>query len=132
MEPNIPPTTTQGTSLSALTTDWAIFAPLLNVIDQTSRRAAREEYAKLQTEQAAAEAKARRDEEPIDNKEAATLLGVIPQTTWEYYRKGLLNGSKVGGRILFRRGDVLALLQSQTNLDGRRKYARRATTQKSR
>ena len=131
MEPHRPlPTAPAPHTLSA---HWAAAVlPLLEVIDQTSRRAAREEYARLQTEQADADAKARRDEEPVDIKQAAELLGVIPQTAWEYHKKGLLPGSKVGGRILFRRGAVLALLQTQTHPDGRRKYARRGTNEKGR
>jgi hypothetical protein len=109
-----------------------VFAPLFAEIDQHARRAAREEYAKLQVEQADAEIEAQRNEQRIDKYAAAERLSVTTQTVWEYYRKDLLPGVKVGNRILFRRGDVEALLQVQTKPDGRRKYARRATNQKGR
>lgn len=101
-----------------------ILAPLFAEIDEHSRRAAREEFAKMQAEQHAATAEARRNEEPLNVKQAATLLGITAQTVWEWQKRGTLPSYRLGKRIMFRRGEVLAALQAQTQPDGRRKYAR--------
>jgi excisionase family DNA binding protein len=117
---------------AALASFGNLLAPIISELDQFARRAAREEYAKLLAETEAATAEARRNEEPLTVKQVAELLNVTPQTAWEWYKRDLLNGSKIGGRLLFRRGDVLAALQAQTQPDGRRKYARKSTKQKGR
>ena len=101
-------------------TTWAAaFAPLLAALARHSRRAVREEYATLHAEQAAAEAEARRNEEPLSIKQAAGLLGITPQTTWEWQKRGLLPSYRLGKRILFRRGDVLAALYEPSRVAGR-------------
>lgn len=106
---------------------WAeVLAPLFEQIDQQSRRAAREEYIKLLAEQETTTAEARRNEEPLTVKQAAELLGVTAQTAWEWQKRGLLISHRIGRRIFFRRGEVLAALQVHTHQDGRRKYARRS------
>ena len=104
---------------------WAeIFTPILAEFDQRSRQAAREEFAKMLSEQTMAAAEARCNEEPLNVKQAAALLGITPQTAWEWQKRNLLPSYRLGKRIMFRRGEVLAALQAQTHPDGRRKYAR--------
>lgn len=106
---------------------WAeILSPLLETLDQHSRRAAREEYIKLLAEQEESKAEARRNEELLNIKQAAELLGVTAQTAWEWQKRQLLVSYRVGKRIFFRRGEVLMALQAQTGPDGRRKYARQS------
>jgi hypothetical protein len=88
---------------------------------------------RLQAEQQAAAEAVQQNEELVDKHVAAAELKVTPQTIWTWYQRGDLPGAKVGNRILFRLGDVRALLKIKTLPDGRRKYARRAATnQKSR
>ncbi len=107
--------------------NWAeVLAPLFEQLDQQSRRAAREEYIKLLTEQETTTAEARRNEEPLTVKQAAELLGITAQTAWEWQKRGLLMSHRIGRRIFFRRGEVLAALQAHTHQDGRRKHARRS------
>lgn len=110
-------------------TRWAeLLAPLFDKIEQHSRRAAREEYVKLLAEQEAIAAETHRNEALLNVKQAAELLGVTAQTTWEWQKRGLLPSHRVGRRIFFKQGEVLAALQTQTHADGRRKYARRTIT----
>ncbi|WP_158011113.1 helix-turn-helix domain-containing protein [Hymenobacter lapidarius] len=59
--------------------------------------------------------------------QAAQLLGLCPQTVYEWAKAEKLQAFKVGRAVRFKRGHVLAALQQQTQPDGRRKYARRAT-----
>lgn len=101
-----------------------LLAPVFAELERQSRRAAREEFARLQAEQVDASAEARRNEEPLNVKQAAALLGITPQTAWEWQKRGTLPSYRLGNRIMFRRGEVLAALQAQTQPDGRRKYAR--------
>lgn len=101
-----------------------ILAPFFAEIYQHSRQAAREEFVKMQAEQTMAAAEARRNEEPLNVKQAAALLGITPQTAWEWQKRNMLPSYRLGKRIMFRRGEVLAALQAQTHPDGRRKYAR--------
>lgn len=105
---------------------------LYELVDERVESSLRIKQAALQSEQENADAEAQRNEQRIDKYAVAERLSVTTQTVWEYYRKDLLPGVKVGNRILFRRGDVEALLQVQTKPDGRRKYARRTSPQKSR
>jgi excisionase family DNA binding protein len=107
-------------------------ALLYELVDERVESSLRVKQAALQSEQENADAEAQRNEQRIDKYAVAERLGVTTQTVWEYYRKDLLPGVKVGNRILFRRGDVEALLQVQTKPDGRRKYARRPGNQKGR
>lgn len=105
---------------------WAeVLTPLFEQIDQHSRRAAREEYIKLLAEQETTTTEARRNEETLTVKQAAELLGITAQTAWEWQKRKLLISYRIGRRIFFRRGEVLAALQAHTHQDGRRKYARR-------
>ena len=105
---------------------WAeVLTPLFEQIDQYSRRAAREEYIKLLAEQETTTAETRRNEETLTVKQAAELLCITPQTAWEWQKRKLLISYRIGRRIFFRRGEVLAALQAHTHQDGRRKYARR-------
>jgi excisionase family DNA binding protein len=112
-------------SYAPLPNKWMeMLAPLFAELEQQSRRAAREEFTRLQAEQVDASAEARRNEEPLNVKQAATLLGITPQTVWEWQKRGTLPSYRLGNRIMFRRGEVLAALKAQTQHDGRRKYAR--------
>lgn len=109
-------------------------AALLNeLVDERVESSLRTKQAEIRREQEAAATEAQRLQKHVDKFVVAERLNVAPQTVWEYYRKDLLPGVKIGNRILFRLADVEALLKTQTKPDGRRKYARRVTTnQKSR
>lgn len=78
-------------------------------------------------EQAAAAAEADRNEEVLTVNQAAQLLGLRPQTVYEWVKAEKLPAFKVGRGVHFKRGQVLAALQQQTQPDGHRKYARRST-----
>lgn len=105
-------------------------APFLAELDRRTRQIAREEHEKLLAEREAAAADAVQNETLLNVKQTADLLGVKPQTAWEWQKRGVLKSYKLGGRLMFRRGEVLAALQAQTGPDGRRKYARRTLSQK--
>jgi hypothetical protein len=103
-------------------------ALIFELVDEQVERSLRLKQAELKDEQAAAEAETIRNEKRIDKHVAAAECHVTPQTIWTWYQKGTLRGAKVGNRILFRLGDVKALLKDKTQPDGRRKYSRRTTT----
>jgi hypothetical protein len=87
----------------------------------------------LQAEQQAAAESIQQNDKRVDKYGAAAECHVTPQTIWTWYKHDKLPGAKVGNRILFRLGDIRALLKAQTLPDGRRKHARRtAANQKSR
>lgn len=86
----------------------------------------------IQAEQQAATEAVQQNEKLVDKHTAAAECHVAPQTIWAWYRRGDLPGKMAGNRLLFRLGDVRALLKNQTLPDGRRKYARRTSSQKSR
>ena len=114
-------------------TDWAaVLTPLFAEIDKQSRRAAREEYAKLLAEQAAAADEADRNDQVLTVEQAAALLEVRPQTVYEWVKTGKLLAFRIGRAVRLKRGQVLAALEAQTKPDGRRKYARRAVSPKAR
>ncbi len=104
-----------------------LFTPLLEELDRYARRAAREEYELLLAEKAAAAAEADRNDQVLTVTEAAQLLGLRPQTVYEWVKAEKLQAFKVGRGVRFKRGYVLAVLELQTQPDGRRKYARRTT-----
>ncbi|WP_158010898.1 helix-turn-helix domain-containing protein [Hymenobacter lapidarius] len=91
------------------------------------RWAAREEYELMTVEKAAAAAEADQNDQVLTVAQAAQLLGLCPQTVYEWAKAEKLQAFKVGRAVRFKRGHVLAALQQQTQPDGRRKYARRAT-----
>lgn len=99
--------------------------PFLAEIDRMSRRAAREEYELLLAEKAAAAAEADRNDQVLTVSQAATLLGIRPQTVYEWITAGRLKSFRLGRAVRLKRGQVLAALEAQTQPDGRRKYARR-------
>lgn len=109
-----------------------VFALFLAEIDRRSRKAAREEYELLLAEKAAAAIEADKNDQVLTVQQAASLLGVRPQTVYEWIKADKLKSFKVGRSVRLKRGQVLAALQVQTQPDGRRKYARRGQQQKAR
>ncbi len=123
-QPILPPHTL-GEAFAPLLTD----APFL--VEMIDRRI-RGMFPQLQAEQQAAVEATQQNEKLVDKHVAAAECHVAPQTIWTWHRRGDLPGTMVGNRILFRLGDIRALLKNQTLPNGRRKYARRTTAQKSR
>ena len=122
-----------GLLLSTPPTDWvAVLTPLFAEIDKRSRHAAREEYAKMLAEQVAEAEEADRNDQVLTVAEAAALLGIRPQSAYMWIKDGKLQAFRIGRTVRLKRGQVLAALQAQTQADGRRKYARRATTKSPR
>jgi len=122
-----------GPPSTSLPSIWAeILTPFFAEIDRHSRRAAREEYTKLLAEQAAEAAETDRNDQVLTVEQAAALLGVRPQTVYEWIKVEKLQAFRIGRAVRLKRGQVLAALKAQTQPDGRRKYARRATNKKSR
>ena len=122
-----------GSLLNVPPTDWAkILIKLLEAFDRQSRQAAREEYKLLLAEQAEAAAEADRNDQVLTVAQTAELLGLQPQSIYEWIKAGKLQAFKMGRAVRLKRGQVMAALQAQTLPDGRRKYARRATNKKSR
>ncbi|MGI4873898.1 MAG: helix-turn-helix domain-containing protein [Janthinobacterium lividum] len=107
--------------------NWAeLLTPLLLEVDRHFRRIAREEHTLLLAEMAAVAAKADEDDQVLNVQQTAELLGVRPQTVYEWIKAGKLTSFVIGrSAIRLKRGQVLATLQAQTQPDGRRKYARR-------
>ncbi|WP_310394168.1 helix-turn-helix domain-containing protein [Hymenobacter sp.] len=109
---------------------WAqALLPLLGELDRYVRQAARQEYQALLHEQAQAAAQAFQAEQLLDVAGAAALLGVTCGTIYDWVKAHKIATHRAGRQLRFRRGEVLALLETQTQPDGRRKYARkRAST----
>lgn len=120
-----------GSPFTVPPTNWAeILTPLFAEIDRQSRRAAREEYELLLAEQAEAAAEADRNDEVLTAPQVAAIFQMREQTVYEWFKSDKLKGYKVGRAVRFKRGEVMAALKAQTKPDGRRKYARRAATNK--
>ena len=128
--------TRQGISTSPLHTgspmfgtpvNWAELAsPLLAAVDIYVRFVVRNEIQALSNEAAIAVTTAEQNEQILNVQQAADVLGMRPQTVYEWIKAGKLPSLTVGGRsVRLKRGDVLAALQAHSQLDGRRKYARR-------
>ena len=122
-----------GSPLNVPPTNWAeMFTPLFAAIDLHSRRAAREEYELLLAEKAEATAEADRNDQVLTVAQTAELLGMQPQSVYEWIKAGKLQAFKLGRAVRLKRGQLMAALQAQTLPDGRRKYARRTANKKSR
>ena len=122
-----------GSLLNVPPTNWAeLLTPFFAEIDRHSRQAAREEYELLLVEKAEAADEADRNDQVLTVPQAAALLGMRPQSVYEWVKAGKLQAFKMGRAVRLKRGQVLSALQAQTQPDGRRKYARRATNKKSR
>ena len=104
-----------------------LLIPVFEELGRYARRVSREEHELLAAEKAAAAAEADRNDQFLSVKEAAQLLGLRPQTVYEWAKAEKLTYFKVGRHVRFKRGHVLAALELQTQPDGRRKYARRST-----
>ena len=72
-----------------------------------------------------------RNDQILTRSQAADLLGMRPQTVFEWIKADKLKAFRVGRAVRLKRGQVLAALQAQTT-DGRRKYAGKASKQKGR
>jgi hypothetical protein len=122
-----------GNSLNPLTSllPWASFLePFIQEFERRQEQKARELFLRLLNEQAASSTKKEKDEELLNKPQTAALLNIRPKTVDAWKTKGILPSHKLGGRIFYKRGEVLAALQAQTQPDGRRKYARRAAANK--
>lgn len=111
-----------------LLSDWTPFFQLLAQAEQRMRQIAREEFQLMAAEQIAAAAEVEKNEKLLTVNQVADILGVRPQTVYEWNKANKLNALRTGkgNRTLrFKRGDVYAALHAQTQPDGRRKYARR-------
>ena len=108
-----------------------LLTQLFQKLDRHVRWAAREEYELLMAGKATATAAADRNEKVLTVNQAAQLLGLRPQTVYEWVKAEKLPAFKIGRGVRFKRGQVLAALQQQTQPDGRRKYARRRTGRSS-
>lgn len=121
-----------GEQPAQLVNQWPeLLNQLFQEFDRHARWAAREEYELLTAEKAAAEKEADQNDQVLTVSQAATLLGLCPQTVYEWVKAEKLTYYKVGSSIRFKRGHVLAALQLQTQPDGRRKYSRRIMGQPS-
>jgi len=117
-----------GVQPAHLVNQWPeLLTKLFQELDRHVRRAAREEYELLVAEKAATTAEADRNEEVLTVNQAAQLLGLRPQTVYEWVKAEKLQAFKVGRGVRFKRGQVLAALKQQIQPDGRRKYARRTS-----
>ena len=115
-----------GVQPAHLINQWPeLLTKLFQELNRHVRWAAREEYELLVAETAAATAEADRNEEVLTVNQAAQLLGLRPQTVYEWVKAEKLQAFKVGRGVRFKRGQVLAALKQQIQPDGRRKYARR-------
>ena len=107
---------------------WALLTPLFEELDRYARRAAREEYELLVAEKATDAAETDRNDQVLTVNQAALLLGLRPQTMYEWVKAEKLQAHKVEARaIRFKRGNVLAAPELQPQPDGQSKYARRTT-----
>lgn len=108
-------------------TNWAeLTSPLLAAIDLYVRFVVRSEIQVLSAEAETAVATAEQNEHILTVQQAADVLGMRPQTVYEWIKANKLPSFTVGSRsVRLKRGDVLAALQAHSQPDGRRKYARR-------
>jgi hypothetical protein len=107
-------------------------APFFEEIDRRVDRRVAEMVAQALAQKAAETAEQEKNEQLLNDQQTAEILGVKRKTVHVWKQKHLLPYHQLGGRIFYKRGEVLAALEASTQPDGRRKYARRTTTQKSR
>lgn len=100
-----------------------IFDACLGQLINDVRAVVRDE---LSQQRAAPIADATAFEKLLTPEQTAELLGICRQTVFDWAKRGLLVAHRLGRRTFFKRGEVLAALQSQQQPTGRRKYARRA------
>jgi hypothetical protein len=119
-------------SVAPRPTGLEILALLFEEFDRRQHQTAREVCAQLLAEREAAAAEAERNEKLLDKDQTAEMLGGVAKKTVDAWReRGILPSHRIGGRVFFKMGEVLAALQAHTQPDGRRKYARRATNKKA-
>jgi excisionase family DNA binding protein len=112
--------------LSSVAPRWAaILAPFFEEIHRQQTLVANEAVARALAQQVNEAAEKEKNEELLNDQQAAELLGVKRKTVFSWKQKGLLPSHRLGGRIFYKRGEVLAALEASTQPDGRRKYARR-------
>lgn len=104
-----------------------LFTSLLEELNRFTRQAAREEYELMDVAKALAAKENDQNDEILTVKQAAQLLGLRPQTVYEWIKVQKLTSFRVGRAVRFKREQVLKALIQQTQPDGRRKYARRIT-----
>jgi excisionase family DNA binding protein len=107
-----PPTATLGQILDSY------FGQLISDV----RAAVREEMGQQRPALAADTGDA---EKLLTPEQTAELLGVCRQTVFDWAKRGLLIAHRLSRRTFFKRGEVMAALQSQQQPTGRRKYARK-------
>jgi excisionase family DNA binding protein len=106
--------------------NWAeLSGPLLTAIDLYVRFVVRSEIQVFSDEAATAVATTEQNEQILNVQQAADVLGMRPQTVYEWIKAGKLSSFTVGSRsVRLKRGDVLAALQAHIQPNGRRKHAR--------
>jgi hypothetical protein len=118
-----PPTT--------ISTGADFLAPFFDEIARRVDRRVDEAVARALAQKASEAAEKEENEELLNDQQTAEILGVKRKTVHVWKQKRLLPYHQLGGRIFYKRGEVLAALEASTQPDGRRKYARRDTNQKS-
>jgi len=71
--------------------------------------------------------------ELLDVPAAAELLGVVKQTIHDYVKREVLfpHRLRAGGKLYFKRGELLAALQGSKQVPGASRAARRTTNKKA-
>ncbi|MBH8557923.1 helix-turn-helix domain-containing protein [Hymenobacter negativus] len=119
---------TTGTANEA-PSHWAPVLQLIALAEQRFRQIAREEHLLLAAEQIDVAAVADQNDQMLTVQQAAAVLGMKPQTVYEWIKAGKIQSCTAGSRsVRIKRGHVLAALQAHTQPDGRRKYARRSSS----
>ena len=108
----------------------AAFLAIMSAVEHTAREAATAQWSRLQAENTSASTAT--NDELLSVEKTAELLDVVPQTVFDWRKRGILIAYKIGNRVYFKRLEVLAALKVQSMPDGRRKYARRQYKQKVR
>lgn len=113
---------------ATITQGVEFLTPFFEEIDRRVDRRVVEAVDRALAQKAADTAEQVKNEELLNDLQAAELLGVKRKTVHSWKQKGILPSHRLGGRVFYKRGEVLAALESHTQPDGRRKYARRAAT----
>lgn len=102
--------------------------PLLEYFDRRVDQRVTEAVARALAQKDIEAAEQEKSEELLNDQQAAELLGVKRKTVHVWKQKGILPSHRLGGRVFYKRGEVLAALNANTQVDGRRRYARRTVT----
>lgn len=121
----------QSTQALAATPQGAEFlAPFFEEIYRRVDRRVVEAVERALAQKAAESAEQERNGKLLNDRQTADVLGVKPKTVHVWKQRGILPSHRLGGRVFYKLGEVLEALASQTQADGRRKYARRGSNEK--